>query len=154
MADLEVRIVNLEPMRVAAVRAVGESPEAEAWEKIRAWAEPKGLFEDIETNPVYGFNNPPPSKDSKEYGYEIWVVVGPDIQPEGGIEVKDFEGGRYAVTRCEGLAVIGDRWMELWRWVKASDEVKWRKTHELEKPLDPNVPENELVFDLYLPIEA
>ena len=45
MSDLDVRIVKLEPMRVASVRAVSESPEVDAWSKLRSWAEPKGFLQ-------------------------------------------------------------------------------------------------------------
>ena len=90
MIDLEVRIVKLEPMRVASVRAISETPERDAWEKMRAWAEPKGLLDDVEKHLVFGFNNPNPSPDRKEYGYEFWICIGPDIEPESEIEVKDF----------------------------------------------------------------
>ena len=50
MADLDVRIERLEPMRVASARELGESPEPKAWEKMRAWAEPKGLLGDVENH--------------------------------------------------------------------------------------------------------
>ena len=90
MPDLTVRIEKLEPMTVASSRAFSESPEPQAWEQLRAWAEPKGLLDDVEKHPVFGFNNPSPSPGSKEYGYEFWIGVGPDIEPEGEIEAKEF----------------------------------------------------------------
>ena len=49
MSDLEVRIIKLEPMRLASFWGFGESPETIAWEKLISWAKPKGLLE-----------NPPP----------------------------------------------------------------------------------------------
>ena len=58
MTESDVRIVKLEPMRVASVRAISETPERDAWEKVRTWAEPKGLLADIEKHPIFGFNNP------------------------------------------------------------------------------------------------
>jgi DNA gyrase inhibitor GyrI len=75
MNDMAVRIVELEPMRVAGVRVMGESPEQEAWKQLCAWAEPRGLLEDLLSHPVFGFNNPGPSKDRKKYGYEFWIRV-------------------------------------------------------------------------------
>ena len=47
MTEPDVRIVKLEPMRVASVRAISETPERDAWEKVRAWAEPKGMLKDL-----------------------------------------------------------------------------------------------------------
>lgn len=58
MSSLDVRIVKLEPMRVASVWAFGESPETEAHEKLRAWAGPKGLLADPKKYRIFGFNTP------------------------------------------------------------------------------------------------
>ncbi len=156
MTDLDVRIVELDPMRIASVRAISKTPEKEAWETLRAWAEPKGLLEDIEKHPVFGFNNPNPSPDRKEYGYEFWIRIESDVEPEGDIEVKEFRGGLYAVTTCklqgDPRGSVPEIWMKLWEWVQSS-QYEWRETHELEKLQNPDVPEEDIVLDLYLPIE-
>lgn len=100
------------------------------------------------------FNNPSPSRERKEYGYEFWIRIPPEIGPEGEIDPKQFEGGLYAVTTCRGLAAIGETWMKLWKWVQSGEcPYKWRRTHELEKAHDPRAPVEDLVLDLYLPIE-
>lgn len=151
MTTLDVGIVTLEPMRVASVRAISEMPERDAWDKMRAWAELKGLLKDLEKHPVFGFNNPNPSLDRKEYGYEFWVRVDPDIESESEIEVKNLAGGLYAVTTCK-LQDVFETWKKLWEWVQSSKH-KWRCTHELEKHKDPLASEKDLVLDLYLPIE-
>jgi DNA gyrase inhibitor GyrI len=156
MADLAIRVVRLEPMRVASVRVISETPERDAWEKMRAWAESQGLLEDIDKHPVFGFNNPNPSPHQKEYGYEFWIRVEPNIKPEGEIEVKDFAGGLYAVTTCklfgDPSGTVQEIWKKLWVWVQSSD-YQWRRTHELEKLQDPTASAAEMVLDLYLPIE-
>lgn len=151
---LDVSIVTLEPMRVASVRAVSESPETDAWKKMRAWAELKGLLEDPEAHPVFGFNNPDPSPGQKEYGYEFWIRIGPDIKPEGEIQVKDFAGGLYAVTPCrveDPFKDIPKTWEKLAEWVKSSKYKfgthQWLEKHVWEAPYE------ELVLDLYCPIE-
>ena len=157
MTDLDVRIVKLQPMRVGSVRAISEHPERDTWQKMRVWAKPKGLLDDLEKHPVFGFNNPNPSSGRKEYGYECWIRIGPDIESEGEIEVKDFAGGLYAVTTCKLLGDpkgnVGEIRMKLWEWAQASSKYKWRRTHELEKHHDPQVSEENLALDLYLPIE-
>ncbi len=154
MSELEVHIEKLEPMRVASVRVVSETPEREAWKKMREWAEPLGLLEDIDKNPVFGFNNPSPAPDRREYGYEFWISIGPEIEPEGEVKVKEFPGGLYAVTKC---ALLGDpnileTWKLLWEWVLTS-KYNHRETHELERPQNPLSPEEDLILDIYLPVE-
>jgi len=160
--ELEVNIVKLEPMRVASVRAISKTPEHDAWDKIHAWAEPKGLLEDIKKHPVFGFNNPDPSPDQKEYGYEFWIRVEPDVKPEGEIEIKEFEGGLYAVTTCKLKEEIEseffqekgylESWKKLVYWVKSS-KYEFGKHQCLEKAHDPGASDEELVLDLYCPIE-
>ncbi len=157
MADLDVRIVKLEPMTVARMRAISETPERDAWEVLRAWAQPRGLLDDIQKHPVFGFNNPNPTPDRREYGYEFWICVDPDVETEGDIEVKEFAGGLYAVTTCKLLGdpkgSVPEVWGRLWEWVQSS-QYRWRRTHELEKLHDPSASEENAILDLYLPIEG
>lgn len=154
MPSLNVEIVSLEPMTVACARAFGESPENQAWEQLREWAEPKGLLDDLEEHPIFGFNNPSPTPDSNEYGYEFWIRVPPGEVAEGDIEVKEFPGGLYAVTSCRltGEPNVLETWRLLWKWVQSS-EYRWRETHELEKLMNPLAPEDEIELKLYLPVE-
>ncbi len=158
MADLKVRVVDLEPMRVARFSAIGEAPERDAWEKLRAWAAPKGLLDTPEKHPIFGFNNPPPSRERREYGYEFWIRIDPLKDSEDAIEVQEFAGGLYAVTRCKLLGdpagSVVDVWKSLWDWAQTSSEYRWRRTHELEQSYNLEAGEEEIVLDLYLPIEA
>lgn len=154
MSGLEVRIVKLEPMRVASVYGFGESPEHQAWEKLMAWAGPKGLLDDLEQHRIFGFNNPDPSPGSPNYGYEFWIIVGSDVEPEGEVRVKGFSGGLYAVTRCQGVDNITRTWKQLVAWL--NDSKYKRAGHQwLEEHLGPvGTPqdEEELLLDLYAPI--
>lgn len=162
MADFEARIEVLEPIMIASVHAFGESPEQKAWEKMEAWAGPIGLLDDIGRHPVFGFNNPDPSLDSDEYGYEFWLVVDSEVESKPGIELKRFEGGLYAVTTCNLSDEVNsefflsegylESWKKLYDWVEESS-FKQGGHQALEKPLDPRVAESELVLDLYFPIE-
>jgi DNA gyrase inhibitor GyrI/DNA-binding transcriptional ArsR family regulator len=162
MEKFEAKIVRLEPMRVASAQVISTTPENEAWEKMRAWAEPRGLLEDLEKHPVFGFNNPNPSPDRKEYGYEFWIRVEPDAEPEGDIKIKDFEGGLYAVTTCKLKEELKSEffqkegYLESWKkivdWVESS-KYRYGKHQGLEKAHDPNASEDELILDLYCPIE-
>ncbi len=150
MSDFEVRIVQLEPMRVASAHGFGESPEDQAGKKILAFMESKGLeFEGVRW---FGFNNPNPSPGSPNYGYDIWITVGPEVEGEGDVEVRTFEGGLYAVTRFKGLSNIGNVWGQLVHW---REDSPYKKAHHqwLENLLTPpDTPLEEFVFDLYLPI--
>lgn len=148
---MNVRIEELSPMLVASICAVSAHPEIDAWEKLREWAEPLGLLDDLAKHPVFGFNNPAPSSNKDTYGYEFWIKIAQDVEVRGDLKTKDFPGGIYAVTTIKGYPnpVL---WKQLWDWVQSS-QYKWRKTHELENPLNPQAPEEEIIFNLFLPIE-
>jgi DNA gyrase inhibitor GyrI len=155
--NLDVRIVKLDPMRVAAAHGFGAGPEPIAWDKLKAYMQYTHLMEDGQTHRFFGFNNPEPSPGSPNYGYEQWVTVGPDAQPEGEIQVKEFEGGLYAVTKTN-LAEIGQTWQALFAWRERSPyhfgSQQWLEEVMTWDPIrthDEMGPENVWI-DLYMPI--
>ncbi len=152
MSGLEVRIAQMEPMRVACSHGFGESPEGEAWDKILAFARSKGV--DTGQARFFGFNNPDPSPGSPNYGYEQWMTVGPDVKAEGEIIIKEIPSRLYAVTRFKGLSNIGEVWKQLVLWFEDSRYKKPSHWHQcLEELLTPpGTPFDECVFDLHLPI--
>ena len=150
MSDITVRIVKLEPVRVASAYGFGEQPEYTAWETILSWAKSQGI--NIKERRFFGFNNPNPSPGSPNYGYEQWMTVVSEEEPAEGIEFKDFSGGLYAVTRCEGLQNIGEIWKQLAVWREGS---QYQEAHHqwLEECFTPESERLEdYVFDLYAPI--
>jgi len=156
MVGLDVRIEMLGPMLVAGVCCYSETPEQDAWAKLSAWADSRGLLVDLDRHPIFGFNNPNPSPRGGRHGYELWIRVDRDTESDGEVEVKNFGGGLYAVTTCrlqdDPSGTMPEVWHKLWEWVEESD-YEWRPTHELEKARNPRAPEDEFLLDLYLPIE-
>ena len=150
--NIEVRIEKLDPMRMISAYGFGSEPERIASEKIIHFAKSKGLYMEGKSLGTFGFNNPNPSAGSPNYGYEIWLPVGPEIQPEGDLRVVAFEGGLYAVTTFKNLNRIGEVWGQMVRWRETS---KYKCGHHqwLEELLTPaGTPFEEYAFNLYLPI--
>ena len=150
MSGLEVRIVRLEPMRVAFALGFGASPEEQAWKKLFDWAGRKGLLDDPKAHRYFGFNNPNPSPGSPNYGYEQWMTVGPEVKPEGEVKIKEVPGGLYAVTRWEAIP-NPEIWKQLVLWRENS---RYKPAHHqwLEECLNPLEGPGQLIFDLCLPI--
>lgn len=150
----EIKVVTLEPVRVASFHGFGTSPEDEAFSKMDAWARAHGLLDEPTKIQTYGFNNPNPSPGSPNYGYDVWLVVGPEVEGDDDAEVFEFEGGLYGVLRNKGLPNIGAAWQRLVKW---REEQGYKNgTHQwLEgsvTPYDPNVTEETLELDLFIPI--
>jgi DNA gyrase inhibitor GyrI len=157
MDELNVHIVELAPGRVASVLGYGSQPENQAWEKLVAWAGPQGFLQSRQQHRIFGFNNPNPSEGSPNYGYEFWMLVGPEQQSAGEVEIKDFPGGLYAVARCQ---VKGDAyqsipitWQALVQWCEDSP-YRMSSQQCLEEVIENEMlAEGEFTLDLYLPIE-
>lgn len=149
--QLAVRIVRLEPMRVASVHAFSASPEHEAWEKLTAWAKARGLLNKPGEHRIFGFNNPSPSGGSPNYGYEFWIQVPPALKDEDGAAIKTFDGGLYAVAHFKGrVEDISERWKQLSIWCENS-AYKFAAHQWLEEHLSTATAEM-IELDLYLPI--
>jgi DNA gyrase inhibitor GyrI len=157
MSDQDIRIVQLQPLRAASAHAYGTQPEIEALAKLKGWARAKGYLDHPEGYRIFGFNNPDPSPGSPNYGYEVWLTIDAQAEPEGEIEIKEFSGGLYAVLSWDGAGdpyeAIPAAWHELVKWREERPYQpgahQWLEEH---LPLD----ETDTVpfkLDLFLPIE-
>lgn len=151
MSELQVTVSKLDAMRMISFSGFGESPEGQALEKLHNWAGKYGLH-----GRVFGFNNPNPSVGSPNYGYEVWMSVDEDVQPEGEAKLVDFAGGLYAVLCCPVVRPWEDipaTWQKLVSWLDAS--AYSHGAHQwLEEHIDPkDGPDGvEFTLDLYLPL--
>lgn len=158
----DVRIVNLPRMTVASYCAISETPENDCSKVMDK------LVKDFSLQCSsgfrhFGFNNPGPTSEKSQYGYEMWVVVPEDFKvPEPFIR-KEFPGGLYAALPTY-MPIIGERWGELYEWVQNNDnyEDDWNvedMRNELEECIDyitfnsSDIPESEKQLDLLLPIK-
>lgn len=155
MDNIDVRIVNLPPMRVACVNGFGEGPEGLAFEKMRAWAEKHNLLGG--SYRLFGYNNPDPSPGSPNYGYDVWITVDESVQGDGEARIVDFPGGLYAVTRIEVKEPWDDipaAWQEMVKWMESSKyrhgRHQWLEEHI--GPLDETINALPFTLDLHLPI--
>ena len=153
MSELNIHIVNLEFMRLASSYGFGSTPELIAFEKMHEFLKSKGMMEGYGSKyRHFGFNNPDPMPGSPNYGYEVWVTVDPEIEPEGDIRIIDFPGGLYAVARIQGVEKIGETWNELVKWREKSiyKQAHHQWLENLINPLETDF--GKYIFDLYLPI--
>jgi len=113
--DLKVRIERLDTMRAAHIHVLSETPEEDAWKKLEAWAKPKGLLE--KGARVFG-RNTYPTDNPEPHGYEFFLMVGRNIEPDVDIDIREIPGGLYAVLRFKNLDNIGNAWEHLWNWIR------------------------------------
>jgi effector-binding domain-containing protein len=156
MSQLEVKIVDLPPMRVASALGFGTEPEDQATKLLYAFAEERNIDMMSDEVQTFGFNNPNPTPGSPNYGYELWLRIGPDVEASKPIEIKEVPGNKYAVTRFTGLSNIGRVWRELAAWFEESCYMFPPNYCQcLEALLNRTEPDPEKwIFDLYFPITS
>lgn len=163
--DIKV-LKELQPVRVAYYCYFGSDPETKAFEVMTAWMKRSGLIKNAarteaaeksaakkdtsgtETKKsadqsfrVFGYNNPSPtSPDQKEYGYEVCVTIGDDIDvTDDKVRVKTLSGGLYAVTgvKRDEDRKLGIEIMQAWKrfnnWLSDSKYIygghQWLEEH-------------------------
>ena len=161
MKEMEVRIERLETMRAAYTHVLSDTPEEDSGKKIMEWAKPKGLLAKGSEARLFG-RNTYPTDNPEPHGYEFFLTVGPDIKPEGDIEIEEIPGGLYAVLRFKDLNYIGEAWRYMWKWIEESEyeHISWQKgehgwVNGFEEHLNwhEQKPQNEWIFDLWVQLK-
>lgn len=156
MDELNVRVIQLEPMRMICFSGFGTEPETQAIRKMTEWAKSKGLYKDGKPRRFFGFNNPDPSPGSPNYGYDVWMTVDESVQPDGEARLIEFPGGQYAVARCEvkdPYADIPHTWQRLVTWMENSTYTYGQHQWLEEQLTTYDDPSQGFILDLYLPIK-
>lgn len=154
MSELNVRVVTLPPMRVAAFHAFSPSPEEDALAAMAAWAKQKGLS-GPPAQRLFGFDTTDTAPGSTNRGYEVWLAVDAGVQGDAPATIKQFGGGLYAMTHCvvhDPWQDIPGTWKKLVQWVEGSayrmGQHQWLEEHLREAA----VPGVQFTLDLYMPI--
>lgn len=99
---MEAEIVQLPARRVAFVRHVGPYQNCgAAWERLCAWAGPKGLLGPQTLFIGVGHDDPeitPPDK----VRYDACITVPANVAAAGEVGVQDLPGGEFAQTLHQG----------------------------------------------------
>ena len=161
LSEMEVLLERLETMCAAYIHALSDTPEKDAGRKMMDWARPKGLLEESVGARLFGRNTYPTDKP-EPHGYEFYLTVGPDIEPEGDIEIREIPGGLYAVLRFKNLHHIREAWQHLWTWMKKSEyeyaglkkgEHGWVNGFEEHVNWREGKPQTEWVFNLWVKLK-
>ena len=153
---MKAQIVEIQPINVAFVRHVGPYKECgKAWEKLCAWAGPKGYLQPGVQFIGLCYDDPevtPPDK----IRYDACLTVGDDCKPDGPVGIQAIEGGLYVRTTHEGsYNKLYETYADLCgRWI-AQNNLEIRSLPSFEVYLnDPNsTPEAELLTDIHVPVE-
>lgn len=157
----KIKVERIKSMRAVYFHAFSETPEEDAWKKAETWGKKKGLLKKGSNIRIFG-RNAYPTEKPEPHGYGYFITIPQGIEIEKDISIRIIPGGLYAVSRCEGLEVLGEAWARLWKWVNESKykyigETRGEYGFELGfeehlnwYPFMVEKSENNLIFDLML----
>lgn len=154
---MDVRIEELATMQVVFARGVGpyQLVAQQAWQRLCAWAGPRGLFGP--TTLCLGIcHDDPEVTPPDKIRYDAAMTISRPVTPEGDIGVQEIPAGKYAVATHHGpYEKLGETWGQLCgQWLPRSGRrLRSAPSFEIYRN-DPNTtPPQDLVTDLYAPIE-
>lgn len=123
----EVKILELNAMRVACHRTISIEPEIEGKAFLTQWYT-QNVSPDASQARMFGFDVDVKEEQAKQglRGYEFWITVPEGVQPSPDVTIKNFAGGLYAVMRIheaftDPYGLIPPGWQKLHHWVIDSD---------------------------------
>ncbi|MCD0491046.1 AraC family transcriptional regulator [Chromobacterium violaceum] len=157
VASMEVKIVTVEPVMVAALEHLGLPDRVnDSAQRFIAWRKESGLSP-VASSQTYGiaYDNPETSEPER-FRFDICGSVGGPVpaNPQGVI-VKQIPGGRCAVARHRGSHHdLGDTIWHLYReWLPASGEtLRDFPVYFHYLNLASDTPEHLLLTDVHLPL--
>ncbi len=155
---MDVTIKTKASVRVAFARATGPylTSTKEAWDKLAAWAAPRGLF--VEDAQYLGLSHDDPSLTPPDkLRYDACVSVGPEVAAEGDIGVTEIPGGEFAVYLHKGpYEGLEMSYSQLYgQWLPASGRAAaLRPPHEVYLNHPDSTPPEELLTEIYVPLEG
>ncbi len=149
MKSSEIRVLQLEPLRLATLLGSGRTPERSAWRALLDWARQNGC---LETTPAPRFFGYDVWRTKDTHDYRVMMTISADHRRDSTIDIMTLPGGMYAVQRVRGIGNIPQAWQQLDDWLTDSDyqlgHHQWLEEHIAFIDL----PDEEYVLDLYLPL--
>lgn len=154
--SMNVQIKQLPPRKVVFVRHTGPYSQCQkAWEKLCTWAGPRGLFQ-----PGVEFiglcHDDPEITPPENVRYDACITVQTDVQPEGEIGVQTIPDGLYAMmTHYGSYNKLSETYAAICgQWAPANGyEIRSLPSMEIYVNAPEDAPEEELITDIYVPIE-
>lgn len=154
---VDVTITRKDPLRVACARATGPYMQSsqEAWNKMVAWAGPKGLFTPETRFIGVGYDDPNTTAPEL-LRYDACITVAPEVQADGEASIMELPGGEYAVVVHKGPY---ENLIKTYMWLygvwlpKSGREASMRPGYEVYLKDCRVTPPEELLTEIHLPLE-
>jgi AraC family transcriptional regulator len=154
---VDVTIKRKDPIRVAFTRATGPYIQSsmEAWNKMMAWAAPKGLFTPKTMFIGIGHDDPTTTQPER-IRYDACITVGEEVQADEEAGVTVVPGGEYATVVHKGPY---EELIKTYMWFygvwlpKSGREASVQPGYEVYLNDPQTTPPDELLTEINMPLE-
>jgi AraC family transcriptional regulator len=159
IANIEVN--DIPEMQVAYLRHIGpyagnEQLFGDLFNRLCAWAGPRGLLRFPETKMMSIYHDNPDITDESRLRTDVCITVPPETQVDGEIGKADIPAGKYAVAHFEIFtSQYGDAWNAVYGgWLPESGyQPDDGPCFELYLNDPKQHPEGKQVVDIYVPVK-
>ena len=154
---MEVRIVTVPEKTVACVRHVGPYKDCgTAWEKLCTWGGPKGLL-GMGTEFLGICYDDPEVTPADKIRYDACITVPQATLGDSDVTIREIGGGDYATAVHKGSYdnLIGAYGFVCGQWLPQSGrEISSAPSIEIYRNNPEDTPEEELITEIYVPLES
>lgn len=153
-----VEVKDLPKMTVAYIRHIGpyqgdEKLFERLWNKLFAWAGPRGLCGGPDFKSIIIYHDDPNVTDGEKLRMSVCITVKSDTKVDGEIGKMDIAAAKYAIARFD---ITGSEFQQAWDWVYS----EWLPSSGYQ-PDDapcfeayPEEPKNgRFIVDIYVPVK-
>lgn len=150
-----VRIETVEPMTLAFVRHVGPYDRCgAAWERLGAWAGPRGLLGPQTTCVGLAYDDPDITP-TERIRYDACISLDSETAGEGEVGIQRLRGGAYAMLTHRGpYDSLGEAIEKLYYWLLTSGrELRGEPLLMLYRNIMASPAPQDIVIDVCLPLK-
>ena len=155
--NTEVKIKDMPEMFVAYCRHTGPFNQIEqAYNKLTAWAGPRGLIRFPETKMLTVFHDDPDVTEEEKLIQSACITVEPGTKTSGEIGTMTIKGGKYAVTHFE---IREDEFQAAWDFVMkdwlpdSGYQCDDKYPYQLLYNNSNDHPEKKFILDICIPVK-
>lgn len=155
--NVEVKIKDMPEIFVAYCRHTGPFNQIEqAYNKLMAWARPRGLIRFPETKMLTVFHDDPNVTEEEKLMQSACITVEPGTKTEREIGTMTIKGGKYAVTHFE---IREDEFQAAWDFVMkdwlpdSGYQCDDKYSYELCYNNGNEHPEKKFILDICIPVK-
>ncbi|MEL6250876.1 MAG: AraC family transcriptional regulator [Bacteroidota bacterium] len=152
----EVEVKQMPEIPIAFITHIGDFGEAgKAFNRLKRWAEPRGLFSDTQGRSLTVYHDDPNITDISKVRSSVAIMLEEEVEAEGEIACRILPASRCVCGSFEmGFDEFKTAWQSMFVWLYEHGYHNPQKDcFEIYYPRDVTQKQNKIKVEIYLPID-